>query len=567
MGKRNYNRNKRSTASTNKFSSGENPKQYLLSEQIAKDIGSLNWEYPIGLGYPGFSTPPTLFSGYSVPLVAQLQYQPTFGLPKSVDSASAQAARILYNHIIRINVKSANYDAPDLQAYIISMTSIESFISWCKRLYRILNTFSVSNRKVGEALMAANGVDYGDLMKNITSFRGWLNIYIHKYAQLSFPKEFSLLTRYQTLNEMVFSDENNNSGKEQLYIFVPRCWYAWDETSLNTGTALFPIPRMYKLKSSYSKENLYSQSQISSSTAVTEPWQSITTGSGYNDFKRIQEIGDSLLKPLLNSDDVTFISGDMLKAYGASSMRLLTEVAEGETQPISYDPQMLMQIENCVVGRGAYYYWRDIDGVGVRGCSYFPTLQADNNSASPYLKMDFTMTMTEGGYYAQSSDWSHSAPAQAINMEIASGQKVLNVHQESVTPDEVMCMTRLIPGMKTKWIKENSLGGEVTSAGSEIVTGCTIYGNSTEIGVVTAMASTSYLKQMINADDTEAIVCSSFFHSFPEMRLYKGGISSSNTNAFRGPIFDIDKWTTISNQELKRLHEVAVLAQFAVPEA
>lgn len=299
---------------------------YTKNPQTLKDVASFSYLSALGTPmYPAkeiqyisdgtykHNVAATSYTG-SVPGLMALGILPTIGTSVNASSPANIAAQNVYAYNRRMLSGRKNYDPTDLMLYYVALDSMYACWNWMKRLVGLAAKYSQLNRYMPRAYFAANNVDFDDFINNQADFRGYLNKAAASISAFAAPAVFSYNVRHSWLFSNVFKD--SNTKKAQQYMFVPRAFYKYDETSSVQGGQLVTIPIL-----------------------------DVTTPLKVNDLINIME---SMLQAMVYSEDIGIMSGDTIKVYGEGNLFTLSRVTEDYTVEPVYSEEVLSQIENAL---------------------------------------------------------------------------------------------------------------------------------------------------------------------------------------------------------------------------
>lgn len=302
--------NKVSNASSNASKALNDAAWYASSPQLMHDSASLSYNTAIGSEVNVLKNKTTFNATTSIPGVCAFRYIPGPGFTTGRGSPVNISAHNLYSYVRHANSGHSNYDAPDLMLYVLAVDSLYSFISYLKRIYGFALLYSQFNRYMPEALIKANGVNFGSILGNLPQFRAYINQLTAKAATFVVPNNMPIFIRHYWMNANLYMDEP--LLKAQLYMFVPRGFYYFEEME-NAGKLVF-----HKLLS----EN--------------------------NTFESLMSYGNNMVAKLIASEDMNIMSGDILKAYDGNVFRMEYITEDFSVDPV-YAPEVLNQIQNITV--------------------------------------------------------------------------------------------------------------------------------------------------------------------------------------------------------------------------
>lgn len=246
--------------------------------------------------------------------VMSIYLEPVFACGEGNTSLLNDIAKDQYAFVRHANSGHANYEANDLMITELAISQAYSFYSWMCRIYGILDYYTAANRYYPDALFKALNVDGSDLQKNQANFYSYIQIFAAKLQQFYMPR----LTMYEKLAYIyanIYTD--GATKKSQLYIPTTRSWFLYDPRSSSTGG------------------KLTSTMLFSTSTEI--------------DLDAIQTAGERILRPLIIDEDVGIISGDILKAYGASGCIGVTPIKPDYKVEARLESIFLTSLENAMI--------------------------------------------------------------------------------------------------------------------------------------------------------------------------------------------------------------------------
>lgn len=384
---------------------------YSANPDLLRDSAAINFSWPTGNQY--------LYDSYydgqvsyinkmkTVPGVASIELRPTYGnigfggTSGAVDPITV-ASKHVFSYLRADNTGSSPYDAPDLMIYLLCMSSVYSFVSWCRRLYAYLSLFDGRNKYMPRMLIQGNGVDYDSLMNNMATFRFWLNTFVKKVSAFAVPANIYLFYRKAFLYQHVYTE--GSSIKSQLYQFVPKGFeqFKIDDVSF-MGSVVF---------------------------------EALPNDGNENQLLTVDQIiayGESMFAKLWNQQDFGIMSGDILKKYGDNILKIAPIDVDLTIAPV-FDPLVLYQIKNGTwlpvdvmdisnllqTPDGVLQYSIHTSGTGLNLQQVIPpVLTVDMPEVPPEVVMEMTR-LTAG--------WADNqyGSAAAIGTEIISNVRVAN---------------------------------------------------------------------------------------------------------------------------------------------
>lgn len=511
---------------------------YTLNEDVLRDAASLPFSYPLGgVINPGATTDPSLGvlrrGQASVPGIMRLGWRAAVGFSDTPLSPINIAAGKFYAFVRQANSGSRNYEKSDLMMYFMAMTDVYTRIEMAKRAYGLLKTYSNYNKYLGKALVAAAGFDWDDLSDNQANFRMRLNELIDQVnGCFHVPSNFKYIERHLFLNRVVVADRPNK--KFQTFIPYMERYLEFDGTSSAQGSCLVSV----------------------SNTGTKNP--------GFAPY--VWTVGDFLysiqtqVSKLVANEDISIMSGDILKAYGTAGCYKMENIDIEYRTPIVYDVPFLAQIHNTITN--AYcqsdnigdlkFYW---DG------SFLPTncaIYQQNNVIYSYP------------YYPGNADGSNDVGY--------TDDVILNIPVDDPSPADVMEATRNITMVEgTNFFepagKGASVDGMPVTCGSEVFERITVYyfkidgSLQAETFRPTGLSTNSNEVSLTDQWYLRAVTLFSAFDWAPQLSVATGTALPAVENKLQrvSVIGDMTNYTRIDAKFLQNIHRAALVALFDIP--
>lgn len=525
-----------------------------------------SFPYARPTGIPIFSNPAAQYSPSSnikditIPGVLTLHWAPTIGGATSPIDAVNVAANSLYAYVRHANSGHSNYDAPDLMNYILAIDSAISYYCHMVRLYGLLNNYSMENRYTPIALVKGAYGDFDNLQANMANFRSYIAQYAYRIGSLAIPKDIKYITRHIWMNENVYKDAETD--KAQYYMYVQSYYLQWSEGTSDTNLGKLKLV-----------------------APITHADDSIEGRTSYvANLNEIIQFGNSLLDPIIGSEDMNIMSGDILKAFGAGNLFTVLPIAETYFVRPTYSQEVLSQIENSVT------------------CPSFHQFQVDTTFGSIWLSgnaikianltgstIDQDATINEGALVENYKFNSPEGLIAALDMTkfpnlsyeafVHSNNELINMHKVDITPEDTAVATRLLLG-PSALLKSNALVYPKCAYGSEVVTayGLMCYINTDSEGYDDgrlALAKIYFANDMYYQDGVDGVASRNMdqlisivsnFDWHPRLRAIRLHTTAPGTVASRitttQPIIDIENIAVVSYENLRQLNEVALLNEF-----
>lgn len=498
---------------------------YAKNEALLRDSASFAYGIPLGTAIN--SVPQANFSQFGgttisatglakvIPGVCAVHFVPTIGMSDDTYSAANLAARNIYSFVRHANSGSANYDSPDLMMYLLATDSCFSFYAMMVRAYGLMRTYSATNRYLPKVLVESMRLNYNDLMTKLAEFRYFINQYAVKLGSLCVPGDMSYIERHIWMNSYVYTD--SASWKAQNYLYVQDAFYTFVEQTEGPGYLEYT------------------------------DW---VTNSGSNmGLNEIIAFANALIEPLLASEDIGIMSGDILKAFGRDNLFYVNMIAEDYTVLPAYSAEVLSQIENTIV-------------LGE------PSASTTLSTYSRNITQD--VTGPTAGAIRQHFFWEVSAttatPGYRSQIAALALPRILNMHKDEVSAGDTMVATRMMNIVtQLGYSTEPSPGyavWEVEQCGSEICV-------SVEISyIVPGAARGRYNLNTygIIVPTTQASITQAALASFDWAPQFAVVYYQSSGSQVQGYTTDFDNYTVLTSNDLTRMHDAALLSEFDVPQ-
>lgn len=487
-------------------SRSNDPDWYAQTPELMRDAASLPFSNAAGVQ---FSLDVTFNdSGYvvqnntvAVPGILVEYVVPCPGQSYSVVSAINNAATAMYSFVRHANSGSANYDSPDLMIYALAMGQVYSYLNFLQRIYGTCQLYSNYNRFMPRAIIESQGVSYDDLISNLADFRYGVNSLIHKAASLACPAEMPYFRRLAFLFSGLYSE--GESIKDQLYMYSPAGFMQFSETADTDGGSL----QFVKLWRPGDTSRLTVQQLIT--------------------------YGEDLLQPIIASEDMNIMSGDILKAYGMDRILKLQTLPEVFTILPTTDLTVLEQMQNA--------NWISSNVV-------VPSVTQNVNKNAIIVRVQRT-----GQPMAQ--------------LDAFTNRHVLTTILTDPTPADVMERTRMMANYVTMPADPASSTVTEVYTGTEYVETVWIYnldsqGHTYKHEVPSIINISTTITPVVAAQNLN-------MHCMLENFKFHPGVAyftqvSDNTHQFLNLALDFDNFAIVNNDVLERMHEAAMLSLFNV---
>lgn len=515
-----------------KDAAGNNdPAWYATDPALLRDAASIPFSWASGTpinvgGFGGVEVAKWNFSDakYTMPGIQVQTLKPSVGFALDPTAPINIAANATYAFVVHANSRNTSYNAPDLMQYIMAMSQVYAFISFCQRAYGVATLYAQGNRYLPDALLRVMSIDPDDVRNHLADFRYGINLLINKAASFAVPATMPFFSRQAMLYSNIYT--GGTSIKDQLYLYTPDSFWRFNVDSTKAGEL---------------------------QDVVWDTWGESINPVLYT-VDKILEFGSALLEPLISSEDMNVMSGDILKAYGANNIIKLVPLDTSYPIVPIYNPMVLEQMKNATV-------------VGDFKSG------SNNVSQEPVAKGWLVSTPS----VAADSTAPDTAAKQLYRLPFYSENKILTTAIAEPTPEVVMENTRLMAGLYD--IVETEGSGAAFGrllCGSEIVVGC--YFLTREIDDAGTISDYKFKAYYINtsaipinaaAQDAFAYqfgILSNFkYHPAFMYAAYSGSTPTFSNKYPKNKNFDVDNYAILDNDTIAKLHETALMSMLHVP--
>lgn len=498
------------------------PKWYETTPELLRDAASIPFSYATGTSYNlnfyGDNVAPS--NNAYIPGILALKVVPTIGGDEAFNSPLNIATNSLFGQVRKANSGTANYDAPNLFMYCMSIAQIYGYINHLMRIYGTAQLYLHYNRYVPEALLNSMGVDFGSVQEHLADFRYGINVLIHKASSFACPAGLTYFNRLAFLFAGIYSE--GESIKDQLYLYVPAGFMKLVEMDSTPGWNLEYVPMPIP-----------------------------TTGNSYLTVSQLLNYGTNLITPLLRSEDFNIISGDIIKAFGSNILGLQSLPEDYTIMPVT-DLAVLEQMQNANIIGSVWSMNGITRTVQVKENPNTNTISAEVSLA---CKMDQSTSASYALSYLQAR---------------CNGGKLLTTILTDPTPSDVIERTRL---MFTS--NETTDSDDVTTlmiqTGSDVCVDLTLWDINPATGLPRAnsipidigLGSTVTLGEAQLIINTHCMLENFKFHPM----IFYWDVSTKNAMKITNIAVDIDNYTVLSPSVVTNMNEAALLALLRVPNS
>lgn len=487
---------------------------YSRITPLLDDVAGLSFSQVAGLPYDvynkfktsNFKSPDN--GADHTPGMMHMRLMPTIGVTTRPDDAANVAAQQIYT-TIRSKVKNTlKYDKTDVMLLIMAMDSAYMLYNALVRAYKTFKTVNYMNRYIPNDLLYVQGFA-PDLAAHLADFKTQLDYFAYRLASVCIPNVYDIIKRHSWLFSHVYKDAEGDFA--QMYLFIPDGVYVFKEGTDN--------------KPNYLEYTLW------------ETLFGISSGEKIKSVEQIRRAIDTVLAPILGSEDVGTISGNLLDAYGDGNLIKIMAVNEEPLEPV-YNAEVLLQMSNATLP--------DLERNDVQ------SNQVANNITVNYSDL------INGPYLVHQP----TTPSTSV---LAVTKRRLNYIDMKPTPGLNMVATRLVT--QNAISNPNSL----YSCGTEIVTECGIWtkaaGGGSTVGsglgfwqIFGTLVGTADAAQGSWIGTANELCLLSQFDWHPPVFAYSADAATQYT--FVGISQDTNTMILLDVDEIKRLNDVAVMSEF-----
>lgn len=507
---------------------------YNKYPQYFKDAGTVPFADPVGAKVDIRNVPNTNVRGrqFFVPGIMALEYIPGIGYSCDNTSPINRASQAMTTWMKATQKFTSAFDKADVMMAFMALDSCYILYEMGKRAYGASNLTSPVNRWIPNTLSTALGIQYDSIVSDPAKFRARLNKFAIDLGQFCVPKELDITARHMWMTRGLYWDADNVMSKAQLYAFVPRGVWKYDNT-VSTGSQLTWVP--FPLSGNG------------------------TVGMTAEQFF---QICNDCLTAISGDDDIVQICALFFNAFGREAMRQLEEVPDLYTVFPVYDRLVLSQIENCTI-------------IGDFAAGYTPVISQDpsvNNGAILYQPRFLINGL-------KPSTAKTAVPFS--NAVLYDTKRILNWHGTQPSPDEVIEMTRLTVGVKSGEIDSNGTFAP-TAFGADTLAAGVVYhypvNATTPADWPTGWTETNvFFHDMVLNGDSDfgwqtralnTVMNVAAFDWAPKIEVYLcSGTTAENMQYVRcGALQDYSNYAVLDADKIATMHDAAMLSLFDLPQ-
>nr|AVX53363.1 putative capsid [Marmot picobirnavirus] len=502
---------------------------YTPTPQLVKDVCNISMYTRTGvnldMGIP-WVNPVTHAQSGIIPGIMNLYFIPTFGVSSDYSDPFNVNAQAIYAYVRKANSGRINYDPSDLMCYLGAISSALLYHAILCGIIGKSMKYDASNAYYPEGLVDGYGVDFWDVRKNMPTLRSYVNQFALKINNYFFPDVFPFLK--EQLKMVLNCYKDGDSGKAQVYQFIPTHFYMYDEKSSEQGSSLSAV----KFVSNTDVMNTLKRRKVDD----------------------LIQFGDQLLNALTQSSDTGIYDGDLRKAY-ETNRYIASEIGEQFIIEPTKSDEILMKINNLTI-------WPDVDLLGT--------------------SLDFTpninrQTLTQVIQYP-SFEFGEEFSASEV-LKLINSNKIVNFYWDNVTPDDVLVATRWMTfgafDTHVATAREGETLIQLDNYGFEIFTGSNIaYRRQPGVSNLNGFAYRKLTTTMQGSEFAENLITASIaalekFSSHPFFYKY---LCTNEDGTYVNPeLFDIigdfDNYAVVSKSTVQNIHLVATEGGLGLPQS
>lgn len=256
----------------------------------------------------------------TVPGAAIIEYSPTLG-KTDLDAITIVSAQ-MYTWLRSVNSGSRNYERSDLIQYLIGGTSIVSLFAYIAKILAISNTFSKTNRFVGDGIL--HGLEFGeddisDLRKHYPNYVARLNNLGLRFNAFYLPAVFPLIERWMWMAGATLKDCDSDKSP----LLVTKLNHAYLFTTIDPLEGTDTSGKLMPIK--------------------------IKEGRGTTLDSMLDKL-EVMINAYFEYEDMAIIAGDIVHAFGNDDRNYVRigEFPLGATITPYYDEEDLYEFKNAI---------------------------------------------------------------------------------------------------------------------------------------------------------------------------------------------------------------------------
>lgn len=451
---------------------------------------------------------PVKFTDKPVFGICTLHTIPGIGIARDANDGVNIATSGIYQYVRKNLSTYAQYAPADIMMYVLGIDSIITQYANIVRMFALLNTYSAGNLYIGaDMLKTAYGLSADEIMvfnSEQNNLRAYVNNLVQKAATLYMPIDFTLTQRHAWLYSNYFRDADIN--KSQFYIHALPGYHILDEKSSKEGTML-----------------KYVEFDDTEGNRVA----SIISGFANS------------IEQYRNSDSMMKIAADMRRAFEGHGSWSFSAIPENMTMLPTYSEDVLMQIHNTE--------WLDENWQANPG-AFDITQSVNKNIVLAHPNFQFVGEANRAG---------------VVLATLGSEQKLLNTMYDEVTSDDILEMTR---GKIYGEFDTATKTLDLISTGVDLCVGVDYYYHQLSRAAEPAHMTVDLGGSELDTNYVATVLSGySTFDWAPQQWV---ATDSQGVGGFSvlWPLFDVQNYAYMTNDNLKMLNSNILMSMFEVPE-
>lgn len=489
--------------------SDNDPSWYNNIVPAVNDYANIPFNIPTGASFSLGKGDDTVVKQQStikgVPGIMTIEVMPTIGSAQAPTDGVNLGATQLYSMIRKANSGAKNYDPSDVMLTVLAMDSAYMLYEYLLRAYRSIGVYNSMNRYEPNALLYAQGFGT-EICTQMADFRGLLDLFAYQLGSINVPDVFSFVRRHSWLFSHVYCD--SESAKAQLYMYMPAGFYKYTEGQAGEPTSLDYVP-----------------------------WSELFGSDVITDLATIKSAIDTIMQPILGSQDIGIISGDIAKAFDSAGFIKIQPVADHEALVPEYNLEVIEQMVNCDI--------LSYDSMTPHNAQ----INVDNSStvSGPFIKQSVFLNVDN--------------EPTVVKSGVAYRKRLVTTHNQNVTPDDVMVMTRMMANVDRN-------ANRLAACGSDIVVNCKIWTMAYNGTVIKPVPVVLTVHQDYNTDATtmlgvdynnfNTVAALECFDYHPSLYFWVKKDKMELQSFFQS----VDNYTVLDDEQLRNIHHVAILSMF-----
>lgn len=496
---------------------------YARNPELLKSAGSIPFASILG------KDP---FMQEQIPGIMSCVWHESIGTESSPLAAN-QAKDSMYSYMVHANSRNYNYTAADLMIMCLAGANVFSALATIMRVYGLAKYYTEENAYLPEAILASIGFNLTDVRNNLSTMWFAINNLIAQTRQIWIPTEMPLTERWFWLNSNVYTDAPG--ARSQIYIFSQNEYYIYNETKMNTGSAL-------TVANYINSDGATVEYRLSSILEAK-------SGPNYVTVEQFLQMIQSMIDALVASQDRGIIYGDILNAWGKDKIFALSPITSDYVVAPQYNAEVLTQIENMQYSR--------------------------TGSPNGIIQNEETIYQS---YNTTAKTIADAVTAAGIGKNGAiAPHRVMNFHTEGQpTPESVMIASRLALGAivprKFTVIPQTGSSPLVgvyalvpSCSGSEQINSIYITKLSRNRKPVVTRVAYGGMDGNTNFEALMAFDWHPFDYTFEGVSATTSWVENQSPSTLDYAYGDYSNYTVYDDSILKKLHDTALFSEFGVP--